>query len=107
MAVLGALSCRAAVFQHRLYGLHLVSSRCSCSLSDFLLKVALVGSEELGKSALVRCFADGFFSESYAFTNGVDFVRFAIARRMIAEDCLPGRINELEANESDTAVGDS
>ena len=41
---------------------------------DYLFKVLLIGDQQAGKSALLKRFADGSFSENYMTTVGVDFV---------------------------------
>jgi GTPase SAR1 family protein len=40
---------------------------------DYLFKVALIGNSSVGKSSLLRRFADDSFQESYLATIGVDF----------------------------------
>ncbi len=40
---------------------------------DYLFKVVLVGNSSVGKSSLLRRFADDSFQESYLATIGVDF----------------------------------
>lgn len=40
---------------------------------DFLFKVVIVGNSSVGKSSLLRRFADDSFQESYLATIGVDF----------------------------------
>ena len=40
---------------------------------DYLLKIVLVGSTAVGKSALLKRYADNEFNEFYISTIGVDF----------------------------------
>jgi Ras-related protein Rab-1A len=40
---------------------------------DYLFKLALIGNSSVGKSSLLRRFADDSFQESYLATIGVDF----------------------------------
>lgn len=40
---------------------------------DYLFKIVIVGNSSVGKSALLRRFADDTFQESYLATIGVDF----------------------------------
>ena len=40
---------------------------------DYLFKVVIVGNSSVGKSSLLRRFADDSFQESYLATIGVDF----------------------------------
>ena len=40
---------------------------------DYLFKIVIVGNSSVGKSALLRRFADDHFEESYLATIGVDF----------------------------------
>lgn len=40
---------------------------------DYLFKIVLVGNSSVGKSSLLRRFADDSFQESYLATIGVDF----------------------------------
>lgn len=45
---------------------------------DYLFKVVIIGNSSVGKSSLLRRFADDSFQESYLATIGVDF-RFKYA----------------------------
>ena len=47
---------------------------------DYLFKIVIVGNSSVGKSALLRRFADDTFLESYLATIGVDF-RFKYSHR--------------------------
>lgn len=40
---------------------------------DYLFKVVIIGNSSVGKSSLLRRFADDSFQESYLATIGVDF----------------------------------
>lgn len=40
---------------------------------DYLFKVVIVGNSSVGKSSILRRFADDSFQESYLATIGVDF----------------------------------
>lgn len=40
---------------------------------DYLFKAVIVGNSSVGKSSLLRRFADDSFQESYLATIGVDF----------------------------------
>ena len=40
---------------------------------DYLFKIVIVGNSSVGKSSLLRRFADDQFQESYLATIGVDF----------------------------------
>ena len=40
---------------------------------DFVFKIVIVGSSSVGKSSLLRRFADDEFNETYISTIGVDF----------------------------------
>ena len=40
---------------------------------DYLFKVVIIGNSSVGKSSLLRLFADDSFQESYLATIGVDF----------------------------------
>ena len=40
---------------------------------DYLFKVVMIGNSSVGKSSLLRRFADDSFQESYLATIGVDF----------------------------------
>ncbi len=40
---------------------------------DYLLKIVLIGSANVGKSSLLLRYVDGFFENSYVCTIGVDF----------------------------------
>lgn len=42
-------------------------------MSDFMYKIVLVGDTSVGKSSLMKRFADDEFEESYLATIGVDF----------------------------------
>lgn len=42
-------------------------------MSDFMYKVVLIGDTSVGKSSLMKRFADDSFEESYLATIGVDF----------------------------------
>jgi Ras-related protein Rab-1A len=42
-------------------------------MSDFMYKVILVGDTSVGKSSVMKRFADDSFSETYLATIGVDF----------------------------------
>lgn len=52
---------------------------------DYLFKVVLVGNSSVGKSSLLRRFADDSFQESYLATIGVDF-RFKYYSMIIKVD---------------------
>ena len=41
---------------------------------NFMYKIVLIGDSSVGKSSLLRRFADDSFEESYLATIGVDFV---------------------------------
>lgn len=41
---------------------------------DYLFKVLLIGDKQAGKSALLKRFAEGSFSENYTTTIGIDFM---------------------------------
>jgi GTPase SAR1 family protein len=56
-----------------LYGLLILILIYSLEMSDFMYKVILVGDTSVGKSSVMRRFADDSFSESYLATIGVDF----------------------------------
>lgn len=47
---------------------------------DYLFKIVIVGNSSVGKSSILRRFADDSFQESYLATIGVDF-RFKYAVR--------------------------
>lgn len=51
---------------------------------DYLFKIALIGNSSVGKSSLLRRFADDAFQESYLATIGVDF-RFKYTRHLELE----------------------
>lgn len=40
---------------------------------DYILKFVIVGSSSVGKSSILRRFADDEFEESYISTIGIDF----------------------------------
>lgn len=40
---------------------------------DYLFKIVIIGNSSVGKSSLLRRFADDQFQESYLATIGVDF----------------------------------
>jgi Ras-related protein Rab-1A len=40
---------------------------------DFVFKIVIVGSSSVGKSSILRRFADDEFHETYISTIGVDF----------------------------------
>lgn len=40
---------------------------------DYLFKIVIVGNSSVGKSSILRRFADDQFQESYLATIGVDF----------------------------------
>lgn len=40
---------------------------------DYVLKFVIVGSSSVGKSSILRRFADDEFEESYISTIGIDF----------------------------------
>lgn len=40
---------------------------------DYLFKIVIVGNSSVGKSSILRRFADDSFQESYLATIGVDF----------------------------------
>lgn len=40
---------------------------------DYIFKVVLVGSSSVGKSSILKRFADGDFNQKYLSTVGVDF----------------------------------
>lgn len=40
---------------------------------DYLFKVVIIGNSSVGKSSILRRFADDSFQESYLATIGVDF----------------------------------
>ena len=40
---------------------------------DYILKLVIVGSSSVGKSSILRRFADDEFEESYISTIGIDF----------------------------------
>jgi GTPase SAR1 family protein len=40
---------------------------------DFIFKIVIVGSSSVGKSSILRRFADDEFNETYISTIGVDF----------------------------------
>ncbi len=40
---------------------------------DYLFKVVVVGKSSVGKSSIIRRFADNQFQETYLATIGVDF----------------------------------
>ena len=40
---------------------------------DYVIKIVLIGSTAVGKSAILKRFADNQFSEYYISTIGVDF----------------------------------
>lgn len=42
-------------------------------MTDFMYKVVLVGDTSVGKSSIMKRFADDSFEESYLATIGVDF----------------------------------
>ena len=43
------------------------------NMSDFMYKIVLVGDTSVGKSSIMKRFADDAFEESYLATIGVDF----------------------------------
>lgn len=40
---------------------------------DYLFKIVIIGNSSVGKSSILRRFADDQFQESYLATIGVDF----------------------------------
>ena len=62
---------------------------------DYLFKIVIVGNSSVGKSALLRRFADDHFEESYLATIGVDF-RFKYRR--LTQDGLPRRERDQAAD---------
>lgn len=40
---------------------------------DYLFKIVIVGNTSVGKSAILRRFADDSFEQTYIMTIGVDF----------------------------------
>jgi GTPase SAR1 family protein len=40
---------------------------------DYIFKIVIVGSSSVGKSSILKRFADGDFNEKYISTVGVDF----------------------------------
>lgn len=42
-------------------------------MSDFMYKIVLIGDTSVGKSSIMKRFADDSFEESYLATIGVDF----------------------------------
>ena len=40
---------------------------------DYIFKIVIVGSSSVGKSSILKRFADGDFQEKYISTVGVDF----------------------------------
>lgn len=43
------------------------------AVNNFMYKIVLIGDSSVGKSSLLRRFADDSFEESYLATIGVDF----------------------------------
>lgn len=58
---------------------NLINKRSTMQKSyDYVLKFVIVGSSSVGKSSILRRFADDEFEESYISTIGIDF-RFKYA----------------------------
>ena len=62
---------------------------------DYLFKVVIVGNSSVGKSSLLRRFADDSFQESYLATIGVDF-RFKYAFHLGRSITVNGDIVKLQ-----------
>ncbi len=61
------------------YGLNVIYNWiCMQKSYDYVLKFVIVGSSSVGKSSILRRFADDEFEESYISTIGIDF-RFKYA----------------------------
>lgn len=62
---------------------------------DYLFKIVIVGNSSVGKSALLRRFADDTFEESYLATIGVDF-RFKYIWNNLRTISLDGSVIKLQ-----------
>jgi Ras-related protein Rab-1A len=62
---------------------------------DYLFKIVIVGNSSVGKSSILRRFADDSFQESYLATIGVDF-RFKYPHQIFRSLPIDGNIVKLQ-----------